>query len=157
MWLFFKNKKSNVLLCWVFVALQASLSVWHAGAALSLCCMGFCCRGFSLQSTGSRVHRLRSQLLQHVGSVVGAPGSRATDSVVVAYRLSFAPGHVGSSQIKDQTHVSCTGRWILYHWATKEALDHLKNTSMSWWHGLVLKHCSLMQMESGIAVSTVKR
>ena len=29
--------------------------------------------------------------------------------------------HVGSSQIRDQTHVSCIGRWILYHGATREA------------------------------------
>ena len=28
----------------------------------------------------------------------------------------------GSSWIRDQTHVSCIGRWILYHWATREAL-----------------------------------
>ena len=27
----------------------------------------------------------------------------------------------GSSQPKDQTPVSCTGWWILYHWATREA------------------------------------
>ena len=26
-----------------------------------------------------------------------------------------------SSQARDQTHVSCIGRWILYHWATWEA------------------------------------
>ena len=30
-----------------------------------------------------------------------------------------------SSQPRDQTHVSCIGRWILYHWATREA--HLYN------------------------------
>ena len=24
----------------------------------------------------------------------------------------------GSSWLRDQTHVSCIGRWILYHWAT---------------------------------------
>ena len=28
----------------------------------------------------------------------------------------------GSFQIRDQTHVSCIGLWILYHWATMEAL-----------------------------------
>ena len=28
----------------------------------------------------------------------------------------------GSFQIRDQTHVSCIGLWILYHWATVEAL-----------------------------------
>ena len=27
----------------------------------------------------------------------------------------------GSSQPRNQTHVSWTGRWILYHWATREA------------------------------------
>ena len=29
---------------------------------------------------------------------------------------------VGSSQVRDQTRVSCAGRWILYHRATREAL-----------------------------------
>ena len=28
----------------------------------------------------------------------------------------------GSSQPRHQTNVSCIGRWILYHWATREAL-----------------------------------
>jgi len=32
-----------------------------------------------------------------------------------------APWHVRSSRIRDRTHVSCIGRWILYHGATKEA------------------------------------
>ena len=27
----------------------------------------------------------------------------------------------GSSLPRDQTHISCTGRWIPYHWATTEA------------------------------------
>ena len=27
----------------------------------------------------------------------------------------------GSSQPRDQTHISCIGRWILYHWAAWEA------------------------------------
>ena len=26
-----------------------------------------------------------------------------------------------SSQTRDQTHISCIGRWDLYHWATREA------------------------------------
>ena len=29
----------------------------------------------------------------------------------------------GSSQLRDQTHVSCIGRQILYHWATWEAIS----------------------------------
>ena len=28
----------------------------------------------------------------------------------------------GSSLPKDQTHISCFGRWVLYHWATMDAL-----------------------------------
>ena len=32
-----------------------------------------------------------------------------------------APLHVGSSSIRERTCVSCIGRWILYHWATREA------------------------------------
>ena len=28
----------------------------------------------------------------------------------------------GSSQPRGQTHISCIGRWVLYHWATREAL-----------------------------------
>ena len=27
----------------------------------------------------------------------------------------------GSSWLRDWMHISCTGRWILYHWATREA------------------------------------
>ena len=33
--------------------------------------------------------------------------------------------HVGSSQIRDRTHVSCTGRQIFYSWATREAVKPL--------------------------------
>ena len=33
------------------------------------------------------------------------------------------PRHMGSSQTRDQTCVSCIGKWILYYWATREALS----------------------------------
>ena len=33
----------------------------------------------------------------------------------------FSLWHVGSSRIWDWTHISCLGRWILYHWANREA------------------------------------
>ena len=38
-----------------------------------------------------------------------------------------APQHVGSSRSGSWTHVSCTGRQILYHWAAREALAHFLN------------------------------
>ena len=33
--------------------------------------------------------------------------------------------HVGSYQVRDQTCVSCIGRWILYHWTTRKVLISL--------------------------------
>ena len=33
--------------------------------------------------------------------------------------------HEGSSWIKDWTHIPCTGRGILNHWATREVMRHL--------------------------------
>ena len=38
----------------------------------------------------------------------------------------------GSSWPKDQTCISCTGRWILYHWATREGL----NPTLVWFKSL---------------------
>ena len=31
------------------------------------------------------------------------------------------------SWLRDQTHVSCTGRWILYHWATRETMSRFSS------------------------------
>ena len=79
---------------------------WRAGSSLG----GFsCCRSF-----GSRVWGL--QQLQPTGWEFRLPG-RSACSVVVA------PQHVGSSRIEDRTHVSCVGRWVPHHWATREAQE----------------------------------
>ena len=32
----------------------------------------------------------------------------------------------GSSRLRDRTDVSCIGRWVLYHWASWEALEYIK-------------------------------
>ena len=63
-----------------------------------------------LQSTGSRVCGF--QELQLPGSTAQAPQ--------LWCMLSAVLWHVGSSQLRDRTHVSCIGRVILYHWATRE-------------------------------------
>ena len=44
-------------------------------------------------------------------SVHGISQARILDWVAISYSR-------GSSQPRDWTHVSCIGRWILYHWAT---------------------------------------
>ena len=53
-------------------------------------------------------------------SVAAVPGARAQAPWLWCMG-SVAPWLMGSSQIRDQTHVSCTGRRILYHGATREA------------------------------------
>ena len=53
-------------------------------------------------------------------SVVVALGSRAQGQYLWCMGLA-APWHVRSSWTRNRTHVSCIGRRILYHWATREA------------------------------------
>ena len=63
-------------------------------------------------------------LISHMGLliVVGPYSSElwSRGSIALAHWLSCSL-HVGSSWIRDGTHVSCIGRWILYHRATREA------------------------------------
>ena len=77
----------------------------------SLQCMGFSLRWLPLlQSIGSRVHRIQqcgSWALENQLWYTGLVGSWC----------------VGSSWIRDQTHISCVGRWILYHCTTRKAPD----------------------------------
>ena len=59
-------------------------------------------------------------------SVAVAPGYQRPCSVVVMHRLSCS---AVCGIFLDQIHVCYPGRWILYHWATREAfwiLYHLK-------------------------------
>ena len=49
------------------------------------------------------------------GSCVhGISQARIMEWVAISYSRA-------SSQFRDQTHIFCTGRWILYHWATRKA------------------------------------
>ena len=81
-----------------------------AAAAAALGCTGFSSCGLSLTVNGS-------QALEQGLSGCGI------------WSLSLKP--VGSSWIKDPTHVSCIGRWILYHWATREASVYTECVSPS--------------------------
>ena len=67
---------------------------------------------------GSRARKL--QWLQLMGSVVVTPVLLSTRHNMWRTGL-VAPRQAGSSQISDQTHVSCIGGRILYHWSTKGA------------------------------------
>ena len=79
-------------------------------------------------SAGSRVRSL--QQLHVWAQQVRFPGSRAQTQLLWRTGL-FASRHVGSSQVRDQTQVSGTGRQILSCWTTREAFRYFsyKNTS----------------------------
>ena len=69
-------------------------------------------------STGSRFTGL--VVAAHGLSSCGMWAPARAVSVVVAPGLSCS-GAFGISLDQDRTHVSCTGRWIPYHWAAREA------------------------------------
>ena len=115
---------------WIFITMYVILAVldiccwvgflWLrcAGAALQCSVQASHCGSFLVQSRGSRVHGFTScsrwaQWLWLLGSRVQAQYLQRTGLVALQ--------HVGSSWTRDWTSVSCVGRWILYHWATREA------------------------------------
>jgi len=53
----------------------------------------------------------------------------AVASPVMKHGLCSVPASVavGSSQTRDQTRVPNTGRWILYHWVTREVPECFLN------------------------------
>ena len=61
-------------------------------------------------------------VLTGVASLVAAHGLKSAGPVVWHMDL-VVPWHVESSWARDQTHVSCTGRQILIHCATREVLS----------------------------------
>ena len=81
------------------------LQLWRAGATLCCGAQASHCSGFFC--CGARA-------LGAQASVVVARGLQSTGSVV-------APRHVGSSQTRARTRVSCIGRRILNHCAIREA------------------------------------
>ena len=103
---------------WVFVAAHG-LSLVVAGRGYSL----LRCAGFSLQwllllqSTGSRCVGFSSGTR---AQQLWLAGSRAQTQQLWCTGL-VAPRYVGSSRTRDRTRVACIGRWILNHYATREA------------------------------------
>ena len=106
----------------------------HAGSLL-LCRLFFSCsRWRVLSSCNVQASQIGSfscaaQALGHTGFSSCGRGLSSYSSWALERRLnSFGTGglvalwHVRFSWIRDKTHVSCIGRWILYHWATWEAL-----------------------------------
>ena len=111
---FYYKKQFYLFIYYLFVAVLGFAAAQAFSSYLVAATRGYSslqCTGFSLlwllllQSTASRVHG--HQQLWPVGS--GAQAQQLWFTGLVA------PWHVGSSQIRDQTHVSCIDRWIIYH------------------------------------------
>ena len=72
-------------------------------------------------------HRLREPELSNWGTWTQQSGSPALEHRLNSCSFSntglVALQHVGSSQIRNPTHVSCIGKWMLYHWAIREASE----------------------------------
>ena len=86
-------------LCWGFVAVHGLSVVVASGGFSLLQCVSLlwcfsCCRVTGLSGLGS---------------------------VVVAHRLSCSTA-CEIFWTRDRTHFPCVGRWILYHWTTREVL-----------------------------------
>ena len=132
---------------------------------LGLCC----CAGFALVAVsrllpncsawashcwgcsrwGSRAPRARG---------LSGSGLQSTGATVVVCGLScsagwVAPRPVGSSQTRGRTHVPCIDRWILYHWATREAQEHAFSKDQDWrWEMLLRWGPSIFRTKSvGVA------
>ena len=97
-------------LCWVFVDEQAFLQLGQPGATLQLWWPDLWQWLLLLQSTGSRARGLSS---------CDFPVSRAQPQQLW-YMGLVVLRHVGSSQTRDQTHISSIGSHILYLQATRE-------------------------------------
>ena len=99
-----------------------------------------CCAGLSLAVVGGGLLSSFSAWASHYGHFSCCGGARALGCIDFSSGDSWlwstgsslwclglvAPWCVESSQTRDRTCVSCTGRLILYHWGAREALIFLK-------------------------------
>ena len=72
--------------------------------------------------------------LSHKGSSNCSPPGSSVHAISLARVLEWVAISLvrGSSQPKDWTHISCVGRQVLYHWATREALTLLPVLPTIW-------------------------
>ena len=118
------------------------------------CCLGFSlvmahrwllssCSGWVSHCSG--LSCFGAQALQYVGPAAATCVLQSPGSIVVGLRL-VAPWHVGSFQIRNQTRISCIGRQILHHWATREGPHQYIFTETL----LCTKHHPLWQWRQGL-------
>ena len=124
---------------WLYFVIDLFLIYLFCKIILFLSVLGLCCcKSFSLVAWGfffvvasveeHELYGMRS-------SGAAAQGLNGCASQFLQHRLSIcgarswgAPRHMGSSRMRDWTSVSYTGRQILYHWDTREALLLIYNS-----------------------------
>ena len=94
-------------LCWVFVAASRSYS------PVVVCGLLIMVASLTVE------HRIQGPWAVAVATC-GLPGSRAQAQQLWLMGLA-ASRRVASSQIRDQSCVSCLGLWTFYHWAPRDA------------------------------------
>ena len=127
MYLYLKKKFYLFIGCAGFYLVVASRGYSGCGAKASHCCGFSYCGAWALGRSG--FSSCSSQALEHRLSSCGL-------------QALLLHSNVGSSWIKDWTNVSCIGRQILYHWATREAL------LLGFWRTVLLKNFSLKNFPS---------
>ena len=112
--------------------------LWHMGSVVVACGLqqlwrtGSVVVACGLQSTGSvvKVHGLSSCVSWALERRLSSCGSQAQQLWLSGSRTQaqqlwctglVAPQHVGSSRTRARTRAPCIGRWILNHYATREA------------------------------------
>ena len=68
---------------------------------------------------------ITTKMCKEPEKIVGASdcgGFSCCRALTLGHTGLFASQHVGSSWVRDWTHVTCTGRHILYHWTTRKTL-----------------------------------
>ena len=88
------------------------------------CALDYDSRGYGYRSQAQKFHLLLLSLVwlfydpMDCSPPVSAVHEIFQSRILGWVAISFSRG---SSRLMDWTHISCIGRWILYHWATREA------------------------------------
>ena len=80
--------------------------------------LGLCCHAWAFSSCGFSS--------SSGGFLLWSAGARCLWAQELGCMGLLAPQHMGSSRIRDWTHVPCIGRQILIHCTTKEVLFYFK-------------------------------
>ena len=106
-----KASTNNWYLIYDFLGVKPSVTVFFFFLSVLVI---HCYMGFYLVAASCSYSSCGAQTLIAMASLVVEHGLWSTGSTVVLHG-PMAPWQVRSSQMRDRTHVSCSGRQILYH------------------------------------------